>query len=249
MARIARLDFDGAFHHVTNRGNRGADIFLDDADRRAFLGHLAEAARRHGWHCHGYCLMGNHYHLLLETPQATLSRGMQWLSSVTTQRFNRRHEVRGHLFQGRFHSVLVERDSHFLQTLRYIALNPVRAGLVARAGDWPWSHHRALAGLAPAPESLSTEGPWQQIAPDIEAVRRVYAEFVAEGGGDGETGTPAAARRTEDLAALARAGRSGRAWMVGAHLEHGFSQAAIAREAGVHRATVCRLIGRARAKS
>lgn len=260
MPRRPRLDFAGAFHHVTNRGNQGAAIFRDDGDRRLFLALLAEAVARHGWRCHGYCLMGNHYHLLLETPEATLSRGMQWLSAVSTQRFNRARGVSGHLYQGRFHSTLLERDSHLLEAVRYLALNPVRAGLVARAEEWEWSHHRALAGLAPAADFLSRDWLWDWFAPTAAAARRVYADFVAEAEAGPESWTPALAAAAPATPTPPSAPPPGdpepaaanprdAAWMARAHFEHGHSQTEIARRARVHQSTVSRAIRRHRATS
>lgn len=139
MARPLRIEYPGALYHVTTRGNARADIYLDDGDRRAFLAVLAQVDERFGWRLFAYCLMGNHYHLLVETPRANLSRGMRQLNGVYTQRFNRAHGRVGHLFQGRYKAILVEREAHLLELCRYVVLNPVRAGMVARAEDWPWS--------------------------------------------------------------------------------------------------------------
>src|SRR5687767_13788050 len=137
MARPLRIEFAGALYHVTARGNARMPIFDDDADRRNFLSVLEQVLDRSGWLLHAYCLMGNHYHLMVETMQANLSAGMRQLNGVYTQRFNRRHERVGHLFQGRFKAILVERDSYLLELCRYVVLNPVRAGMVKRVQDYP----------------------------------------------------------------------------------------------------------------
>ena len=146
MARPLRIEFEGALYHVTSRGDERRDIFLDDADREAFLQILGDVVRRFAWRCHAYCLMGNHYHLLIETPNANLSRGMRHLNGVYTKRFNRTHERVGHVMQGRYKSILVDKDEYLLELARYVVLNPVRAGVVRSARDWKWSSYRATAG-------------------------------------------------------------------------------------------------------
>ena len=254
MPRRLRRDHANAFHHVTNRGNHGADIFRGDEDRRDYLAQLGAVLLRQDWRCHAYCLMGNHYHLLLETPQANLADGMQWFSAVLTQRFNRRHGLTGHLFQGRYKSVAIETDAHLLEAVRYIALNPVRAGMVARAEDWPWSQHRALAGLAPAPEWLSCSWLWEQLAVNEADAQAAYSRFVAEGRELQEDRqapwlerpVPAARPKTPavadaQLAALARSGGDRRRWMHAARAR-GYSQAAIAAAGRVSQATVSRIL-------
>jgi REP element-mobilizing transposase RayT len=145
-------------YHVTCRGNRRQPIFTDDYDRERYLALLAAVSRRLGWRCLAYCLMTNHVHLVLDVPGQTLSRGMQLLSGRYAQAYNRRHGWIGHLFQGRFHSVVVEEEGHSLELARYLVLNPERAGAVARAVDWRWSSHRALLGKAPAPAFLDAQG-------------------------------------------------------------------------------------------
>jgi putative transposase len=156
MARPLRLEYAGALYHVTSRGNAKADIYLDDSDRRIFLRLLGATVTRQHWVLHAFCLMGDHYHLLFETPQPNLSRGMHQLNAVYSQCFNRRHQRVGHVFQGRFTAILVERESHLLVLARYLPLNPVRAGFVASADQWPWSSYRATAALEPSPPWLST---------------------------------------------------------------------------------------------
>ncbi|MCR4404247.1 MAG: transposase [Candidatus Acetothermia bacterium] len=183
MARPLRIEFPGAVYHVTSRGNALEEIYRDDADREAFLDVLAQAVERFHWLCHAYCLMGNHYHLLVETLQPTLSRGMRHLNGVYTQWFNRRHQRVGHLFQGRFKAILVEKEAYLLELCRYVVLNPVRAKLVRAANGWPWSSYRATAGLAEPPPFLTTDWVLGQFSEDREEAQRRYRRFVAAGKG------------------------------------------------------------------
>jgi putative transposase len=184
MARPLRLDHAGAVWHVTSRGNERREVFRDADDRDQFLSVLSRCVRTFRWRVHAYVLMGNHYHLLLETPEAGLSRGMRQLNGIYTQRFNRRHRRVGHLFQGRFKSILVEKESHLLELARYVVLNPVRAGLTQTAGQWRWSSYRATAGLTQRPNWLEVEWTLARFAPRKGAHQR-YRRFVAEGKGSG----------------------------------------------------------------
>jgi putative transposase len=142
MARPWRVQFPDAVYHVTSRGNSRQDIFLDIKDRQDFLTGLGAAVERFNLHVFAFCLMSNHFHLFLRTPDANLSAAMQWLNGTYTQRFNRRHDRNGHLFQGRYKGVLVADDLHWLHLTAYIHLNPVRAGLVQDPGSWEWSSFR-----------------------------------------------------------------------------------------------------------
>ncbi|MDZ7781940.1 MAG: transposase [Halioglobus sp.] len=181
MARPPRLEFAGALYHVTSRGDRQEAIYEDDADRIAFLSLLQSVSDTHNWACHAYCLMGNHYHLLLETPDANLSSGMRQLNGVYTQSFNRTHGRVGHVFQGRYKSILVEKHSYLLELARYIVLNPVRAGMVRSAGDWPWSSYRATAGQVSAPPMLTTDWLLSLFASRYSVAIEKYKRFVAAG--------------------------------------------------------------------
>ncbi len=142
MARQLRIEYPGAIYHVTSRGNARSMIYADDKDREDFLRILALVVERYQWLCHAYCLMGNHYHLLIETPEGNLSKGMRQINGVYTQSYNRRHQRVGHLFQGRFKAILVEKESYLLQLCRYIVRNPVAANLCQSVDQWPWSSLR-----------------------------------------------------------------------------------------------------------
>lgn len=185
MARPLRLEHPGAIWHVTARGNERGDVFRDDVDREEFLSVLGRTVSLYGWRLHAYVLMGNHYHLLVETPEPTLSRGMRDLNGVTTQRFNRRHGRTGHLFEGRFKAILVEREAHLLEVARYVVLNPVKAGLARSAAGWTWSSYKATAGLVEGPEWLDTGWTLEQFGRRPSEARRRYVAFVAEGKGSG----------------------------------------------------------------
>ena len=181
MARPLRVQFDGAIYHITSRGNARQEIFLDDTDRRSFLEVLAEVVDRFGWICHAYCLMPNHYHLLIETPEPNLSQGMQLLNGVFTQRFNRHHKRLGHVLQGRYKAILVERESHLLELARYVVLNPVRAEMVRSAKDWPWSSYRATSGQAEKPSYLTIDWVLAQFGSNRSLAISAYRMFVRQG--------------------------------------------------------------------
>lgn len=181
MSRPLRVEYPDALYHLTSRGNARGEIFLDDTDREIFLDVLGSVVERFGWRIHVYCLMGNHYHLLAGTPQPNLSRGMRWLNGVYTQRFNRRHERVGHVFQGRFKAILVERDSYLLELARYIVLNPVRAGLASAPEGWRWSSYRATAGEKAAPRWVSVNWILDQFGTSETPARDCYRQFVAAG--------------------------------------------------------------------
>lgn len=181
MARPLRLEFPGALYHVMSRGHEKSSIFRGDCDRRTFLAILAAVIRKERWLLHSYCLLGNHYHLLLETPLGKLSRGMHALNALYSQRFNHRHKRRGHLFEGRFKALVVEKESHLLELHRYIVLNPVRAGLVARPEEWTWSSYRATCGHGTAPPWLEVQWTLGQFGRDPEAAVNSYVQFVLSG--------------------------------------------------------------------
>jgi REP element-mobilizing transposase RayT len=163
---------------VTARGNARQRIYLDEEDRRIYLDLLGKEVGQQGWCCYAYCLMDNHYHLLIETPEANLVAGMRRLNGVYTQAFNRRHRRVGHLFQGRYKAIVVDKDTYLRELCRYIVLNPVRAKAVKGPERWPWSSYGATIGQRPAPSWLAVEA--------VRALfpgRGAYGRFVEEGMG------------------------------------------------------------------
>ena len=181
MSRPIRIEFPDALYHVTARGDRREDIFEDDHDRRAFLQTLAAVVEQFNWLCYAWCLMDNHYHLLIQTPDANLSKGMRQLNGVFTQTSNRRHHRVGHLFQGRFKAILVDSDAYLLELARYVVLNPVRARIVKKPGDWRWSSYRASIGQVPADSFLAIDGLLAQFAKRRSVAQARYTQFVSEG--------------------------------------------------------------------
>ena len=181
MSRPLRIEFQGAVYHVMTRGNAGGAICLDDEDRMKFLSILGEVVQDFEWICHAYCLMTSHYHLLIETPQATLSSGMRQLNGVYTQSFNRNHGRTGHIFQGRFKALLVEKDNYLLELCRYIVLNPVRAGAVSTPQEWKWSSYGGTSGMDRKASFLYPDWILGQFADSQLSARRSYARFVRAG--------------------------------------------------------------------
>jgi putative transposase len=181
MARPLRLEFAGALYHVTSRGDRQDHIYESDHDRNQFLSVLGEVCEAYNWVCHAYCLMSNHYHLLIETPDANLSKGMRQLNGVYTQRFNRLHKRVGHVFQGRYKAIHVEKQAYLLELARYIVLNPMRAEMVRAAKDWPWSSYRSTTGQSQCPVWLNTD--WILAAFGRTKLTAIggYKRFVSEG--------------------------------------------------------------------
>ena len=194
MARPLRIEFAGALYHITSRGDRREAIYEDDEDREAFLGVLAEVVERYNWICHAFCLMTNHYHLVIETVEGNLSQGMRQLNGVYTQVSNRRHNRVGHLFQGRFKGILVDKDAYLLELSRYVVLNPVRAGMVNTPAQWRWSSYRAMMGQAPVPKWLAVDALLSQFGAVREEARQHYQHFISDGVGQGIFGRDCANR-------------------------------------------------------
>lgn len=165
MARPPRIEHAGGVFHIVARGNERKLVFRDDRDRERFLEILGQVTDRYRWRLLAYCLMGNHYHLLVMTLQPTLARGMRQLNGVYPQWFNRRHHRVGHLFQGRYTAVSVQTDAHLRRATRYVIRNPIRARLASRPEQWPWTSHHATVGTA---------------APGIVAVDELLACFADE---------------------------------------------------------------------
>jgi putative transposase len=181
MARALRIEYSGALYHVTSRGDRREDIYDDDVDRASFLSLLNDVCESYNWDCHGYCLMSNHYHLLIETVESNLSAGMRQLNGVYSQKYNNRHNKVGHVFQGRYTSILVEKESYLLELTRYIVLNPVRAKMVARAAEWPWSSYRAVIGKAEIPSCLNRDWILSCFGSNRRTSIKRYIDFVLAG--------------------------------------------------------------------
>ncbi len=269
MSRPLRLDLAGAIHHVTVRGNARERVFRDGTDRTRWQETLEQTVERFSWLILAYCQMGNHYHLLVETPQPTLSRGMRQLNGVYAQRFNRRHGRVGHLFQARFHATLVERDEHLLAVAAYIPLNPVRAGLCGKPGDWRWSSYRATIGLEP-PGFLASDRLLSFLGEERERARERYRASVETraadepllslGGGVIFGSVEFAGAHTRELEPSAEVPRrhwqpvrssleellspASNAHIAAAHTEHGYTMREIADHLGLHYATISRRIRR-----
>ena len=180
MARALRILFSGAIYHVTSRGNAKQDVYIDDNDRTLFLDILDKCVKRYGFIIHAFCLMDNHYHLLIETPDGNLSDGMRHINQVYTQKFNWRHNRVGHLFQGRFKAAMIEQDSHLLEVIRYVVNNPVRAGYVESPSDYHWSSYRQTAGMSRGFGWLTTSWVLEQFSGTKGQKQNQYAQFVNE---------------------------------------------------------------------
>lgn len=181
MTRPLRIQYEGAVYHITSQGNAGGKVFLTDEDRESFLRVFEDVVSRQGWICHAYCLMDQHYHILVEISTANLSRGMQLLNGIYTQKFNRVHNRSGHVLEGRYKAILVEKGPHLLELARHVVLNPVRAGVTRFARDWPWSSYRATAGQNAAPSFLTTDWILSQLGADAGRSTATYRKFVSKG--------------------------------------------------------------------
>jgi len=181
MARPMRIEYEGAVYHVTSRGNERKAVFRNDKDRKTFLDVLKKVNTRYNIICHSYCLMKNHYHLLLETPSGNLSKGMRQLNGVYTQAFNRRHRRVGHIFQGRYKAILIQKESHLLEVCRYVVLNPVRAMIIKKPEEWKWSSYTAVAGINKPHECLTTDWILGQFGKKKREAEKRYREFVKAG--------------------------------------------------------------------
>jgi putative transposase len=181
MSRPLRIEYPGAVYHITSRGNEKKPVFKDDHDRDNFLNALQHVNKRYNWICHAYCLMTNHFHLLIETPDGNLSLGMRQLNGVYTQLFNKWHGRVGHLFQGRYKAILIQKDSHLLEVCRYVVLNPVRAKMVEKPGDWKWSSYLATAGKTKPHPCLTIDWVLGQFSRKRGKAEQEYRRFVQWG--------------------------------------------------------------------
>ena len=187
MARPLRIEYPGAFYHVTSRGNEQKDIYKSKKDREQFLHYLETATGRYGAIIHTYCLMDNHYHLLLETPDGNLSQIMRHINGAYTTYHNVKRKRAGHLFQGRYKAILVEADEYAEELSRYIHLNPVRAGIVERPEEFAWSSYRSYIGESQNPDWLQTEFVLGYFGGKVKSARRKYQQFVEDGIGNENT--------------------------------------------------------------
>lgn len=178
MSRQPRKEFPGAHYHVMSRGNEKQDVFRSRGDRTRFLGLLEEVVSLDGWELFAFCLLSNHYHLVVHTPAPTLAHGMRYLNGVYTQWFNAKYNRVGHLFQGRYFSRSIQRDEHVLALTRYIAQNPLRAGLCDEVSNWEWGSHRAIAGLSPCPGFLNADLFLSLFGDEPHSARQAYVEYV-----------------------------------------------------------------------
>ncbi len=184
MARPLRFEYPGAMYHVIVRGNRRDTIFEDDEDRTRFLSDLERVAARYGWTILAYCLMGNHYHLLVLVGDTGLKSGMRDLNSAYCQAFNRRRGLVGHVLQGRYKSPIVEEDRYLAVLVRYIVRNPVRANLCVHPAEWPWSSYLATIGRAPTPPFLSPHAVLEHFGQTEAQARLAFERFVESDGDD-----------------------------------------------------------------
>lgn len=178
MSRPLRIEYPGAFYHILNRGNAGIPIFMENKDRKKFLYYIDKMAWRFAVKIHTYCLMDTHYHLILETIKANLSQAVGWLNLSYAMYFNTKHKRKGHLFQGRFKSILVQADEYIQELSRYIHLNPVRAHIVDRPQDYEWSSYRAFIGDVKEPQWLETGFLLKLFDPQVGKARQCYKDFV-----------------------------------------------------------------------
>jgi putative transposase len=180
MGRPLRIQFPGAIYHVTCRGNNKQDIFFREEDAELFLEIVAQTVQKYGIVIHAYCLMINHYHFLIETPQGNISEPMRYINQRYSQLFNKRYQRVGHVFQARYKSKLIEKDAHLLEVIRYIVNNPVRAGLVKATSDYTWSSYRQTAGLATPESWLTVTWIHEQFGGCPDTAINRYSAFVYE---------------------------------------------------------------------
>ena len=181
MARPLRIEYEGAFYHVMNRGLERREILQEERDYEKFLELLEDTHQQYHFKVHSYCLMPNHYHLYLETPQGDLSRGMRHIDGIYTQVFNKRRRRVGPLFQGRYKAIVVEKESYSLEISRYIHLNPVKAKMVERPEQWKWSSYRMFLGKEKKREFLETDWLLGQFAKKGMRARGLFHQFTLEG--------------------------------------------------------------------
>jgi putative transposase len=176
VPRARRDEIPNGYYHLTTSGNNGSPLWHDDDDRAFFLSFVGRAVVRYGWRCYAYVLMTNHYHLVIQLTETTLADGMRWLNGLYGQVFNKRHEVSGHLFGGRYRTTFIESADHFAEACRYVVCNPVRADLCSHPGDWIWSSFNPTVGSTPAPPFLAVS----RLLAHLDMSRSAYQSFVEE---------------------------------------------------------------------
>jgi putative transposase len=259
MARQPRTQYPGALYHVMSRGNKKQDIFLEPVDRQIFLRFLAYVVEENNWLCYAYCLMNNHYHLLLQTPLPNLSVGMKYLNGVYSQHFNIRNNRVGHVMQGRYFSRLIESENYLLELSRYVVLNPVRAGLCQRVQDWKWTSYHATAGLAPQIAILQTDFILQHFSDDITRACEAYKRFIngespaslytdEKSAFYGQPEIPRTVQLSQILSDSNDRERRNRSIQV-AYFDHGFPQTEIASFLGLHYSTISKIVKEPRTRS
>ncbi|QGZ39451.1 REP element-mobilizing transposase RayT [Pseudoduganella flava] len=249
MNRPRRLQFPDALYHVTTRGNRRTNIFVDDRDRHIWLRILTETCAHFNLRIYSLCLMPNHVHFLVQTPEANISAALHRLNGVYAQKFNWRHGLTGHLLQGRFHAELVERQEHLLEVLRYIVLNPVAAELVTHPDRWQWSTHQCICGALPRPKWLDAD--WvlglftgEDRTERIGAYRRFVESAIAELAGSGKKRPRRAVVQGDGgptLDEIERTHQSRNAAILAAWYSGAFTREQIARHFGISTKTVTRI--------
>ena len=240
MPRPPRIKFPGAYYHIMSRGTAKQPIFLRDHDRLTFLNTLSDAVNKFSWMCHAYCLMDNHFHLLIATTEPNLSEGMHSLNSKYCHCFNRKYDRVGHLMQGRYLAPLVENESHLLVVARYIVLNPVRSGVTRWPEEWRWSSFLATAGLAPAPRFLEVSFILGLFSDDLNKGREAYITFIEEGIIEGLHDNPDSRVPLQELFKGVRDKNQRDVEIRAAHTEHGYTLKEIAAYLQVSLSTVSR---------
>jgi putative transposase len=181
MARSMRIQFPGAYYHIISRGNNRQSIFFDDFDRLLFLRILGRTQRSYSWKCFAYVLMNNHYHLFIQISKCNLSEGMRDINGIYTQKINKRHKRIGHIFQGRYKSILVDSDSYFTELTRYILLNPIRAGIATQVDTWPWSSYHNMFNNKFPYLKIETHSILENFSLNSHEAHRIFLEFLNDG--------------------------------------------------------------------
>lgn len=181
MGRPIRYEKPGAVYHIISRGNNGSDVFKTDRDKESFLETLVRTLIKHHFLLHAYCVMTNHYHLLVETPRANLSQGMHSLNSSYARRYNLSRGLKGHVFEDRFSSFMVGDYDYFMKAARYIVLNPVKARIVDHPSLYPWSNYRFTSGLRDRPEVVCVDQTYSVFTQDTDLAQYLYTVFVLNG--------------------------------------------------------------------